>query len=134
MLGCFFGYHACIHQKIYFCALFILSRISLNGSWRIFDNNNLPKSRLFNSTMNTQPANNVDSSVKDFQDRGWAWVVAFGAFLVHFLTAGCEKAFSLWYIEILDVFETNSATAASLGGICASIRLILGGFNSLFYF
>ncbi|VDL59960.1 unnamed protein product [Hymenolepis diminuta] len=64
-------------------------------------------------------------TTKNYQDRGWAWVVMCGAFLVHFLTAGCEKAFSLWYIEILDEFGTNSATAASLGGFSAAVRLIL---------
>ncbi|VDO10789.1 unnamed protein product [Rodentolepis nana] len=63
--------------------------------------------------------------VKPYQDRGWAWVVMCSAFLVHFLTAGCEKAFSLWYIEILEVFGTNSATAASLGGFSAAVRLVL---------
>lgn len=76
--------------------------------------------------MQGQSTNVISSNIKGFQDKGWAWVVVFGAFLVHFLTAGCEKAFSLWYIEILDVFGTNSATAASLGGICAAVRLIMG--------
>lgn len=56
-----------------------------------------------------------------------------GAFLVHFLTAGCEKAFSLWYIEILDEFGTNSATAASLGGFSAAVRLILGNYLWSYY-
>ncbi|VDK44887.1 unnamed protein product [Taenia asiatica] len=76
--------------------------------------------------MKTQPETPVDDSGKQYQDKGWAWVVMCGAFFVHFLTAGCEKSFSLWYIEILDAFETNSATAASLGGMCAAVRLILG--------
>ncbi|KAL5112022.1 Monocarboxylate transporter 12 [Taenia crassiceps] len=67
----------------------------------------------------------VNNSEKQHQDRGWAWIVMCGAFFVHFITAGCEKAFSLWYIEILDAFATNSATAASLGGMCAAVRLIL---------
>ncbi|KAM7540104.1 hypothetical protein Aperf_G00000039110 [Anoplocephala perfoliata] len=66
-----------------------------------------------------------NKSVKCYRDRGWAWIVMCGAFLVHFLTAGSEKAFSLWYIEVLDVFDTNSAKAASLGGFSAAIRLIL---------
>ncbi|KAL5967076.1 Monocarboxylate transporter 12 [Taenia solium] len=75
--------------------------------------------------MKTQPGTPVDNSGKQYQDKGWAWIVMCGAFFVHFLTAGCEKSFSLWYIEILDAFETNSATAASLGGMCAAVRLIL---------
>lgn len=76
--------------------------------------------------MQTQPESPDDSGSKQYQDKGWAWVVMCGAFFVHFLTAGCEKSFSLWYIEILDAFATNSATAASLGGMCAAVRLVLG--------
>ncbi|KAH9286344.1 Monocarboxylate transporter 12 [Echinococcus granulosus] len=75
--------------------------------------------------MRIQPETSMKNSEKQYQDKGWAWVVMCGAFLAHFLTAGCEKAFSLWYIEILDVFATNSATAAALGGMCAAVRLIL---------
>ncbi|VDD81977.1 unnamed protein product [Mesocestoides corti] len=76
--------------------------------------------------MRKECKNPIDTNDKGHQDKGWAWVVVFGAFLIHFLTAGCEKSFSLWYIEVLEVFSTNSATAASLGGICAAVRLILG--------
>ncbi|VDM33211.1 unnamed protein product [Hydatigera taeniaeformis] len=75
--------------------------------------------------MKAQPGVVLDNNGKQYQDRGWAWVVMCGAFFVHFITAGCEKSFSLWYIEILDAFATNSATAATLGGMCAAVRLIL---------
>lgn len=70
----------------------------------------------------------------NYQDHGWAWVVMLGAFMVHFLTAGCEKAFSLWYIEILDTFSTTSTFAAGLGGISAAVRLILGNRFLFFYY
>lgn len=79
--------------------------------------------------MGASPEISDNEFVKIYRDRGWAWVVVCGAFLIHFLTAGSEKAFSLWYIEILDIFGTNSATAASLGGFSAAIRLILGTFS-----
>uniref|UniRef100_A0A0X3PH48 Monocarboxylate transporter 12 n=1 Tax=Schistocephalus solidus TaxID=70667 RepID=A0A0X3PH48_SCHSO len=63
---------------------------------------------------------------KPYKDRGWAWVVVFGAFLIHFLTAGSEKAYSVWYVEILEKYSANATWAASIGAISASVRLILG--------
>ncbi|VDN09606.1 unnamed protein product [Dibothriocephalus latus] len=63
---------------------------------------------------------------KPYQDRGWAWVVVFGAFLIHFLTAGSEKAYSIWYVEILEKYSANATWTASIGAISASVRLILG--------
>ncbi|VDL89543.1 unnamed protein product [Schistocephalus solidus] len=62
---------------------------------------------------------------KPYKDRGWAWVVVFGAFLIHFLTAGSEKAYSVWYVEILEKYSANATWAASIGAISASVRLIL---------
>ncbi len=76
--------------------------------------------------MNSQAKKIEPLTEKHYQDRGWAWVVMVGAFIVHFLTAGCEKAFSVWYIEILDTFSASSATAAGLGGVSAAVRLVLG--------
>lgn len=63
---------------------------------------------------------------KPYQDKGWAWVIVFGAFISHYLTAGYEKGYSVLYVEIINKFHTSSALAAGLSGFSAAVRLLLG--------
>lgn len=58
----------------------------------------------------------------------WRWVVVFGAFISHFITCGFEKGYSIIYVEIIRVYGTSAAMAASLGGFASAVRLLLGLF------
>ncbi|VEL21849.1 unnamed protein product [Protopolystoma xenopodis] len=62
----------------------------------------------------------------NFQDRGWAWFIVFGAFIVHFLTAGLEKTYSIWYVEIMREYQSSAAATSGIAGVFASIRLLFG--------
>ncbi|CAI2731092.1 unnamed protein product [Schistosoma spindalis] len=55
----------------------------------------------------------------------WRWVVVFGAFISHFITCGFEKGYSIIYVEIIRVYGTSAAMAASLGGFASAVRLLL---------
>ncbi|CAH8527483.1 unnamed protein product [Schistosoma turkestanicum] len=55
----------------------------------------------------------------------WRWVVVLGAFISHFITCGFEKGYSIIYVEIIRVYDTSAAMAASLGGFSSAVRLLL---------
>ncbi|TGZ64043.1 hypothetical protein CRM22_006580 [Opisthorchis felineus] len=64
------------------------------------------------------------SGEASYKDKGWAWVVVFGAFISHFLTCGFEKGYAILYVEIINKYNTSAAMAAGIGGLSAAIRLL----------
>lgn len=58
-------------------------------------------------------------------DGAWRWVVVFGAFISHFITCGFEKGYSIIYVEIIRVYGSSAAMAATLGGFASAVRLLL---------
>ncbi|KAL3318863.1 hypothetical protein Ciccas_002475 [Cichlidogyrus casuarinus] len=66
------------------------------------------------------------NEVLPYQDTRKAWIPVLGAFFVHFLTIGTEKAFSVWFVEIMDVFHSSASTTSGILGLNSSMRLLLG--------
>ncbi|CAG5135094.1 unnamed protein product [Candidula unifasciata] len=50
-------------------------------------------------------------------DHGWAWVVMFGSFGVHFLSFGFIRSFGILFLEFQAKFEASSAMTAVVVGV-----------------
>ena len=66
--------------------------------------------------------------VRTYQDRGWAWVVVFAAFVIHILCGGFIRAFALVYIKLRENFNSNAALTSWVGGTATAVRMFGGKF------
>lgn len=56
-------------------------------------------------------------------DVGYGWLVVFGAFSVQFWVAGLVKSYGVLFVEILEIFPTNTTAVASwIPGILVSLK------------
>jgi hypothetical protein len=59
-------------------------------------------------------------------DGGWGWLVLFGSTLVNVLIPGTIKSFGVLFAAFIDDFNTSSADAAAIPGICYFLYSSLG--------
>ena len=58
-------------------------------------------------------------------DHGWAWMVMFGCFLMHYLVGGFARSYSLIYMYLQDRFDSSAAVTAWVGGTASAIRMVI---------
>ena len=63
----------------------------------------------------SSPAGNNDP--QPAPDGGWGWVVCFASFMLQALTIGVTYTFGIIFVELLDYFDANEATASWIGSI-----------------
>jgi MFS family permease len=64
-------------------------------------------------------------------DGGWGWLVLFGSTLVNVLIPGTIKSFGVLFAAFIDDFNTSSADAAAIPGICYFLYSSLGPVSSI---
>ncbi|KAK3584343.1 hypothetical protein CHS0354_006334 [Potamilus streckersoni] len=63
-------------------------------------------------------------------DRGYAWFILLGCFLMYLLTVGSVKAYGVLYTEFLGFYGTGSGNTAWVGSISLLFMLGLGPFSN----
>lgn len=64
-------------------------------------------------------------------DGGYGWCVVFGAFSVQFWVAGLVKSYGVLFVEILEIFPTNTTAVASwIPAILSALCLALAPLSS----
>ena len=66
-------------------------------------------------------------------DGGWGWVIVFASFILYVITGGMERAFGVWYVEILDRYEASAALTEWLIGMHCALRAMLYPLMSMMY-
>lgn len=59
-------------------------------------------------------------------DRGWAWLVVFGAFMQLFIMLGITKSLGIIFVEIIDKYKGSASSTAIMYSISAGISLFAG--------
>ncbi|GFO33260.1 monocarboxylate transporter 12 [Plakobranchus ocellatus] len=66
----------------------------------------------------TQGSSEVSLPVKYHPiDRGWAWIIMIGVFIIHFLTTGYLRSFGLLFVEFQNRFQSSSTITATMSGV-----------------
>ena len=63
-------------------------------------------------------------------DGGWGWIIVIGVFFISTLIGGVFAAFSLLYLEFVEVFDASRFVAGWIGSLYLFMSHILGNSNS----
>ncbi|RUS79448.1 hypothetical protein EGW08_012789 [Elysia chlorotica] len=50
-------------------------------------------------------------------DKGWAWIIMIGVFVIHFFTTGYLRSFGLLFVEFQNRFQSSSTITATMSGV-----------------
>ena len=62
-------------------------------------------------------------------DGGWGWLVVVGCMVGHVLIVGSSRAFGIFYVALIEKFESSSSAAAWVPSLFNSLRMVLGGWE-----
>ncbi|XP_045173749.2 monocarboxylate transporter 12-like isoform X2 [Mercenaria mercenaria] len=65
-------------------------------------------------------------ALKDDVDRGFAWVVLIGCFVMYMFVVGSIKAYGMLYTEVVEYYSSGSGNTAWIGSIVIILELGLG--------
>lgn len=72
-----------------------------------------------------------DTTLQPPDNGGYRWLVVFGAFSVQFWVAGLVKSYGVLFVEILEIFPTNTTAVASwIPAILSALCLALAPLSS----
>lgn len=81
--------------------------------------------------MNQRKEISIDNDATFQLDGGYGWLVVFGAFSVQFWVAGLVKSYGVLFVEILEIFPTNTTAVASwIPAILSALCLALAPLSS----
>ncbi|XP_045193175.2 monocarboxylate transporter 12-like [Mercenaria mercenaria] len=79
---------------------------------------------------NTREDSDEDSKPPNV-DRGFAWVILVGCFIMYLFVVGSIKAYGVLYTEMVEYFDSGSGNTAWIGSVCSLLMLGLGPFANL---
>ncbi|XP_031616386.1 monocarboxylate transporter 12 isoform X2 [Contarinia nasturtii] len=85
----------------------------------------------FSNRLNRRKEISSDNDTTTPLDGGYGWCVVFGAFSVQFWVAGLVKSYGVLFVEILEIFPTNTTAVASwIPAILSALCLALAPLSS----
>ena len=66
--------------------------------------------------------NTPSESLSDI-DGGWGWMVVLGCTLMHFLQGGWTRCYGIFYVKMMNRYQSSAAVTAWVGGVGTAIRM-----------
>ena len=71
-------------------------------------------------------SNNNDDEENPSVDKGWAWIVCFGALIINIIYDGCSYSFGIFFTKFLEYFGDTRSHTAWIGSLFFSVPLLCG--------
>ena len=70
----------------------------------------------------------IDNTPKP-PDGGWGWMVVVGCMLGHVLIVGSARAFGIFYVALMEKFESSATATALVPSLFNCLRMLLGSYH-----
>ena len=82
----------------------------------------LPLSSTENSPEHSNTPSGGEEMVSEI-DGGWGWMVVLGCTLMHFFLGGWTRCYGIFYVKMMNRYQSSAAVTAWVGGVGTAIRM-----------